>query len=279
MVSDPGLLPRRNERIFRMGGRIGCGFTYQENGHHCDWRSGRRILDSSYIIVYLFAGKGRYQDENGNACELSPGCLYQRFPGVGHRNWFEPEEAFGECYLVFPREFFDLLLATQQISLSEPAMQVGLEAAFLRGFEGIYERMRDCAEWQLHEVLAQMHAFAAALLARGRQGAGGGGAQWQPLLKALEEDIGCRRPLEDFARELGVSYSGFRQRFSAAFGIGPGEYRQKKRMELAQQLLLRPQAAIKDVASALGYPDVYSFSRQFKKTVELNPGQFVRLHR
>ncbi len=266
-------IPQRNERIFRMGGLMGCGFSWCMGKSDGKWLGRSGIRDQCYILVYIIKGVGVYEDTRGNAFEIGPGCLYQRFPGVEHTNLFQSSEEFAECYLIFPPQMFELLQSTRMVSLSVPNYQIGLNELIYAQFSRIYERLNSCPENQLHEVLAEMHMLLVNLLMRANQ-ANKADHFVENASTLLLADKGCKRPLEDIAQELGVSYSKFRKDFKMAVGMSPGTYRQGRRMELAQQMLTES-IAIKNVALKLGYPDVYSFSKQFKLQTDMTPKQFA----
>ncbi len=224
--------------------------------------------------MYILKGKGSCEDSRGNAFQIEPGCLYQRFPGVEHGNMFWTDEEFAECYLVFPSQVADLLLATGGISLSEPHYNIGVSETIYARFDQIYQNMSAYPEHRLHELLAEMYALLVSLLAKGE----GGDKQNRFVEKAcslLFADWKCQYSLEDMAVEMGMSYSQFRQQFRDNMKMSPGVYRQTKRMEMAQQMLVGG-TAIKSVAEQLGYSDVYAFSKQFKHHTGMAPKQFVR---
>lgn len=55
------------------------------------------------------------------------------------------------------------------------------------------------------------------------------------------------------------------------------EYLHKLRIKKAKEILRSDYESISDIASSLGYADVYDFSRTFKK-VGLSPSQYAKLH-
>jgi len=72
------------------------------------------------------------------------------------------------------------------------------------------------------------------------------------------------------ARSLGVSESTLR-RTLASEGISPSELVDEARCERACAFLQEPQRAVKDVAFELGYADVTSFHRAFKRWTGVTP--------
>ena len=261
-----------------MGSDLGCGLNFISRSRMSGQFGHRDIVERSYILVYMLKGRGRYCDANGNICEIKPGTLYQRFPGVRHESIFEPGEDFFECYVVMPRQIFELLLGSGAISLKRPCLDIGIRQDAYAGFESFLKELKDQDERRLHLTVASMHKFAAELLSLAE-------SEERPdafiknACALLEESPTVKLHMPSVARKLGMSYSKFRQQFLRRSGISPGEYRIKRRMELAQRLLASEDLTIKEVARETGHPDVYSFSKQFKNYAGQTPGMFMKARR
>ncbi|MGO1285653.1 MAG: helix-turn-helix transcriptional regulator [Brachybacterium sp.] len=81
----------------------------------------------------------------------------------------------------------------------------------------------------------------------------------------------------DLAAHAGYSPFHFTRIFSARMGIGPGQYLTALRIDAAKRMLLAGDDAVIDVASAVGFDSLSSFSRRFRSTVGVAPGQLRRL--
>lgn len=82
--------------------------------------------------------------------------------------------------------------------------------------------------------------------------------------------------LEELARESGMSRAIFADRFAKCLGETPMRYLAKWRMQLAGNLLDRPDATIEDVAAKIGYRSEAAFNRAFKSIVGKPPGAWRR---
>jgi AraC-like DNA-binding protein len=89
--------------------------------------------------------------------------------------------------------------------------------------------------------------------------------------ETLGDDLQGRLDLKGLAQELGLSYVHFRRRFREVTGTSPGQYRLRRRMETARTILEGGETTLSQTAGLLGYADVFTFSRQFKKTLGLPP--------
>lgn len=83
---------------------------------------------------------------------------------------------------------------------------------------------------------------------------------------------------EKLAGRFNCSTSYLSRLFRNQIGLGPIEYLIHERVHRAKQLLLKSDARIQDVASKVGYADVYYFSRLFKKHTGRSPLQFRAEH-
>lgn len=81
---------------------------------------------------------------------------------------------------------------------------------------------------------------------------------------------------DDLAKLTGFSTIYFRKIFTECFGISPITYLHKLRIKKAKEILRSDYDSIADIAESLGYPDVYDFSRTFKKHVGISPTQYAK---
>ena len=71
----------------------------------------------------------------------------------------------------------------------------------------------------------------------------------------------------------GVSTRYFEQLFYQHFKVSPREYIMMQKIELAKELLKSEKNSVTDVAKAVGYNDIYHFSKIFKKKAGISPGK------
>ncbi len=80
--------------------------------------------------------------------------------------------------------------------------------------------------------------------------------------------------IEDISKELYISRSAFQKKFIQYFGISPVEYRTKKRLEKAKQLLETTDKTIKEISDLLGFYDIAYFYKVFKKAFAITPKEY-----
>lgn len=82
--------------------------------------------------------------------------------------------------------------------------------------------------------------------------------------------------IEEMARYSGMTPTVFYQQFKEVTSLTPLQYINRKRMEKACELLAEGRLTIPEVASEVGYRDVYYFSRMFKKGMGVPPHRFMK---
>jgi len=83
-------------------------------------------------------------------------------------------------------------------------------------------------------------------------------------------------PVEAMIAQSGLTARTFARRFRAETGYTPMDYVQALRVEEAKQELESSQRPVDDIAAEVGYEDVASFRRVFKKRVGLTPAVYRR---
>ena len=81
----------------------------------------------------------------------------------------------------------------------------------------------------------------------------------------------------DLADHAGYSPFHFTRMFSAAVGLSPGQYLTALRIDSAKRLLLADSDPVIDIATAVGFDSLSSFSRRFRTTVGIPPAALRKL--
>lgn len=87
----------------------------------------------------------------------------------------------------------------------------------------------------------------------------------------LHERLNRRPNIETLARRLGYSASQVRRNFKACFGLSPGAYRDRLRLERAAMLLGLTEKSIALIARECGYRNHSAFSRAFQRRFHDRP--------
>lgn len=80
--------------------------------------------------------------------------------------------------------------------------------------------------------------------------------------------------LNDVAGKAGMSSSYFSSFFKQEMGMSLIEYLTQFRMDKAKNLMMDPDLKLYNISEMVGYQDVKYFSRLFKKTEGVTPGEY-----
>lgn len=109
-------------------------------------------------------------------------------------------------------------------------------------------------------------------LLKGEQGArlshlmsGGDTRRISRALQQLREYIDRPLRIEDIARDLGMSVSGFHHHFKSVTAMSPIQYQKQLRLQEARRLMLGEDLDVAGAGFRVGYEDPSYFSREYKK--------------
>ena len=80
--------------------------------------------------------------------------------------------------------------------------------------------------------------------------------------------------LESHAINAGMSSRTFRRHFKQRMGVSPRAFLLSQRINRAKQLLIDTTQPVKQIATQLGYSDVYFFTRQFREQTGIPPALY-----
>jgi AraC family transcriptional regulator len=101
----------------------------------------------------------------------------------------------------------------------------------------------------------------------------GGLPAWQArrVFAHVEANL-CRRiPVQELARLLSLSASHFCRAFKCTFGVSPRDYVLRRRIEVAQALMLTTSEPLSSIAVRCGMCDQPHFTRSFRRVVGETP--------
>ena len=152
---------------------------------------------------------------------------------------------------------FDLATAIANAAETVPARRDGDMGAELRGMA-----------LQLVIELRREHAG----VARGQTHARAGLVQ--EMMSFLELNHGRQISRAEMATRAGVSESTLASAFRAVTGSAPIDWLIDLRIARARRMLVSGHDAVGDIATAVGFSDVFHFSKSFKRRVGVSPLQY-----
>jgi AraC family transcriptional regulator len=103
-------------------------------------------------------------------------------------------------------------------------------------------------------------------------------ASWQAqkAIALIDERLEEGARVTELAADVRLSQSHFSRAFKLSFKSSPRQYIQQRRIARAQQLMLKTDRQLSDIALACGFCDQAHFSRTFRKCVGLSPKAWRR---
>ena len=95
-----------------------------------------------------------------------------------------------------------------------------------------------------------------------------------PAVRYIEEHCTENIYVDDMAKLCFISPSQLRRLFLKELGMSPIEFKNKKRMELAINMLKYTYSRISEIADSVGFDNVYVFSRVFTKHFGISPSKY-----
>ncbi|WP_127581343.1 helix-turn-helix transcriptional regulator [Paenibacillus koleovorans] len=244
------------------------------------WSFPDRIHDDFHLL-YVKDGRGGYVIEGVDEVPLLPGTLIFLSPQTTHRAYkykgidlsivpirFRLFSCDDNGYIPFEAEPFYFHF------VCEPPQE------FQQRFEAIHRYgsslpASDLRDSLTHTAIAQLLGE----LALHSQLADSGGALSAPLLHPgirrlasfLDEHPTNRSSLEQLAALADLSPKYASRLFHASMGMSLKAYQIRSRLIYARFLLENTDQSVKDIAAALGYPDPFVFSKQFKAAWGYSP--------
>ncbi len=99
-------------------------------------------------------------------------------------------------------------------------------------------------------------------------------ARLQPVLIYINHHLSEQIRISDLAALINLSEKYFITFFKTALGVTPANYIIEIRMKKALEYLNEQSYSVKEVATLLGYADIYTFSKAFKKVYGTAPSKF-----
>ena len=85
--------------------------------------------------------------------------------------------------------------------------------------------------------------------------------------------------VSEIASRLHIARTYFSEIFKIRMGVSPKKYLEELRMNKAASLLIKHNVSISATANSVGYPDVFAFSRAFKRYFSYSPTEYIKKYR
>lgn len=251
-------------------GTMSCGFLKKNTlqGSHVNFTF------DFFSALLVVSGEGYYEDSHFKSV-IKPGDFIMRFPNNPHTTLVTSND-WEELYLCFGTPLFNTLVSLNVLSTKKPVLHPGIDYHLIDDFITLFDKLNSASHVDLPSILPSMIELVTTAIDLDRKMTYS--LAETELLESsihyIQTHLQKRVSLEEVAASINMGYEKYRKLFLKHYGTSPGNYMIQQRIKHAQQLLTQSSLTVKEIGFNLGYPDAYTFSKQFKKVTGMAPYQF-----
>lgn len=240
--------------------------------------SAMRVL-RRFTLVLIVSGQVYYRDARGTRLELEAGDVILVFPEIPHAYGPMPGSDWTQIYVVFDGPQFQLWRAQGLLAPERPVLRFGVVDHWRRRLQEVVKaEPLHRAGAPLRSIGRFVHVLSDMIAADADSTRVTGRDAW--LDKSLQllgrrANAGWLTP-QEVAPQVGLTYENFRKRFVSLTGESPSRYQKRRRLEWACASICHGESSFKEVADALGFCDVFHFSKAFKQQFGFTPSDYRR---
>ncbi len=228
---------------------------------HCESRHCYGPAVRTYwLLHYVVSGRGKYRVE-GHEYAVYPGEAFLIKPGEITQYEADREDPWYYIWVGFTSEL-PCLEELPYVIRKEGLKQIFAAVDRLRNGGILKDIQAIAAIWEVISCLCGDMAQ--------EDDTGYAARAVNMIKKQYMKDIS----VQSMADALGLDRSYFSNLFKKETGKSPGRYLMEYRMERALELLRRERYSVSVVAASVGYGDLFSFSRCFKKCYGVPPSRY-----
>ncbi|MBQ9788334.1 MAG: helix-turn-helix domain-containing protein [Lentisphaeria bacterium] len=253
--------------------RCGIGFISFPPGY------GNKIDDipHNYTFAYILSGQTYVVDENGKKKLLRAGDVFQRYPGVIHSTEIVSTHNYLEMFFYLDKSIYEMMRDNEMPALLQRTWEAGVHAEYPQMGLELKERLRYATLDEIHVIIGQILAMINQIYFNARKNTLNQGRyinKIEEAIRIITDNARSAINIAHVAETVGLGFDTFRKEFKKFTGQSPNAFLIKARIHIACELLKRKEYSIKEISAKLGYPDPYSFSKQFKQIMGESPSEF-----
>lgn len=262
---------------------------FEKSGAAWPIRMGRNIVKPNYhmrpkaapcyYLIFIMDGQGTFLQQ-GRTYPLRKHDMFALFPQVTREYYTDQEKPLRQIFVAFDGKLAYQLLEKIGLTPDSPHISDRLNPSLIRYMWDFLELVRNPPDtytdlarlgkfYQIFDKLSQVNAAESVK--------DHPNVSWvHKGMEYMEIHYAEGITVEQVSAFVGVERTRFTKHFRKMYGETPIQAIQRLKMNEARLLLEQTTYKLSEVAHSVGYPDLFSFSKAFKKIVGLPP-QIYRL--
>lgn len=252
---------------------VHCGEEQCKPGHFF----GPHIRDH-YLIHYIVSGKGIFEI-NGITYNLKAGDIFFIMPRIITYYCADPKDPWTYKWVGISSKNLDNIFSAAGLNTESPVAHVGKNIE--NAIDRIIATIKSGDDPQL-KLAAYAYNFLDELVKRN----GRTEIHKDEGRRYIEFSIGYihnyaykKITVDELAKKVNIDRSYLTFLFKKHIGISPKQYILKTKMKTACEYLELTNYDITQIASSVGYEDLFVFSRAFKKIIGTSPTEYRKRHK
>lgn len=239
--------------------------------------AGKNIITDSFNRLYWVKSGEGYVEHHGKTFHLIPGNLYLIPADSPGRYWCPKRMNLAWCHFtasilanvelfVFFNCGYEIKIASQKRNMINRLWDI-----LLRTFDSDNIADSVAADGALRQLVSFFMETAVAVeLKQCRMMF----EKFSPAFKFIEDNVSREIKIPALARTVNLQENYFTNLFTKHFGIIPVRYINHRKIKHAQMLMCKSSLSLKEIAQQTGFSNEFYFSRVFRKTAGMPPGEF-----
>lgn len=235
-----------------------------------------------YYLIFVLDGQGTFV-QNNQTFSLGKGDMFCLFPQVTHEYVTVANNPLRKIFVAFDGkqslqllERIGLSPHSPHLSSADTEQAISLMWNFIRAVSEGERQATDLSRlihlYQVFDSLSGVNRPASNHENRA--------LSWLQMgLSYMQIHYAEGITVQRVSEHVGVERTHFTKQFGQTYGVTPMQYLQSLKMNEAKLLLEQTAYTLSEIANSVGYPDLFSFSKAFKKHIGMPPTVYRQQNR
>lgn len=235
-----------------------------------------------YIVHFVYKGTGMFTVQNIKTkmeMQLSAGTIFAIYKNDSVLYKSFPDDPFHYFWFSLDGEEAEKIMEYIGFSRAQPILHLQNPEKLFHVWRALLKNTRSESRYaSLYDVLKLIETLRQNVVSAKNDVLSK--TQNELFLRAenyINENINNNIRVSDLVAHLNIDRSHFSKIFKKQFGVSPQIYIRNLKLRQAEYLLRYTSYSITMIAEALGFPDIYCFSKLFKKQYRTSPFQFRKM--